>query len=297
MAKVIKRGKCDFVSIDCNVNTHESSSKIDRPNSEGFNKLLELFPKKENEESFKGSSNKASVDVDSLNKKEQAEEIIKNAKIEAQLILESAEEEARLLKQEAKTIIKEAKKNAEEIESTAYTLGYEQGQKDGEEIGRKQFEIGLQHLESFLKEFKKQTKELANYYEAQMVQVVLVVAKKILEKEVEEDKELISRILKSALNKAIEGSSIVVYMNPRDFENLNKEFVDALSSPGGNKIKIKIDNTIKRGGCMIETEFGLIDANLESRWLGIVEEIEKDLREKTGFSLNKNLKSLTDESI
>jgi len=303
MARVIKQGKCSFSSID--IQTSETlENRDDLVGSEGFNKLFDFFPQSEKEEGRNhrtvGASSKESIKKDQPEyKRKEAEKLIKDAKVEAQKIIEAAKKEASLLKQEAEAIVRQAKKDAEEIESTAYAIGYEQGQKDGIEIGRKQFEIGVQHLENFLKEFKEQTRGLANHYEAQMLHVTVAVAKKVLEKEVLEDESLIGRILKSALEKVIEGSSISVHMNPRDFENLTEDFINSLSSPGGNKIKIKTDNSIKRGGCMIETEFGFIDANLDSRWLGIIEEIEKILKEKTGFSLNKDIKNIDvrEESI
>ncbi len=285
MARVIKQGRCNFSVFPAMGGS--SSNKDCEAENEDFNSLSCLLPDK-NEKHEPESSCRATQEGT------EAEDSLAKAQEEAKRIVEEARQEAQRLKAEAEDIVATAKKNAEEIESQAYALGYEQGHKDGEEIGRKQFEIGLQHLESLVESFKEQTSQLASAYEAQMVQVCLFVAKAMVEKELATDKELIARILLEAMNKTVEGSSVRVHLNPRDFENLDEEFKARLTGPGGNRIEFKQDGKVKRGGCMIETDFGLVDATVDSRWQSVMEDIGRQLFERTEVELPSELVHIKD---
>ncbi len=287
MARIIKKGRCDFFRLEIDEGGLERDSG-ENEQELGFNELSFFIPQNGQEHSLLTSDEK---NRSSVEKEEDVSlsDPIKEAQLEREHIIHEARKEAERLKQEAEEILKRAKKEAEEIESNAYAIGYEQGQKDGLEIGKKQFEIGLQHLKDFLESFKEQTKELSKKYEAQMVQIALAVSKKIIEKEVQEDKALIGKVLRSTLDRTIEGSSLIIHMNPRDQENLDEEFLKGLNSPGGNKIEIRPDDTVQRGGCMVETEFGLVDASIESKWISLLDDLAKELKDRTGLELSDEI--------
>jgi len=281
MARIIKQGSgsnCRFLAHD---------KKVSQPASEqehgSFDTLFHLFPGKPLEEGNKGNGSGAS------------DQDLDPAEVERErcrAIIQAADMEAQAIKAEAEEVLAAAKARAAEIESQAYSDGYEQGQKDGEDFGRKQFAVGLQHLESVLKNLRSESRRLVLEYEAQMVQTCLMVAGKLVAQEIKTDRDLISRILRIAMEKAVDGSSVTVHLNPRDKENLSDEFIEQLSGPGGNSILLKANGSVKRGGCLIETEFGLIDASIESRWQALLEEVGETLKDRTGQDLSEEVKKL-----
>ncbi len=278
MARVIKQGSCSYSFLG---QRRESEPAEKKDQDESFNTLFCLIPSDKKADST-GSSGESGGESEVLEtKKEQCRKILLEAKSQADA-----------MKAEAEEVLAAARAKASEIESQAYSQGYEQGQKDGEELGRKQFTVGLQQLESVIEELKKQSVNLAPKYEAQMLQMCLIVAGRLVEKEIDSDKELISRVLRTSLTKAVDGSSITVHMHPRDMESLSETFLEELSTPGGNTIKVRANATVKRGGCLVETEFGLIDASLESRWKAMLEDIGETLRQRTGVELDDAVKKL-----
>ncbi len=281
MARVIKQGKCAYHFLSGDGSAQQNGTKQEEGK---FNSLSGLVPPEQDSEGPLG--------VEEGSKRCQDE--VEMAKRKAEALIRDAERQAQALKSEAQETLAAAKAKASEIESQAYAQGYEQGQKDGEQLGRKQFTVGLQHLESVLENLKKESAALAIKYEAQMVQTCLIVAGRLLERQVTEDDELMARVLTASLQRAVEGSSIIVHINPRDRENLEDEFLSRLSAPGGNKIEIRANASVSRGGCLIETEFGLIDATIESRWKAMVEAINESLRERTGIETDDNIKMLLD---
>ncbi len=278
MARVIKQGKCAYSFVrqqpDC-------SSRGKEEHDDNFNTLYCMLPPGHNSPDS-GDSCDSSGEAD----------ILETKKEQCRRLLEEARNQARALKAEAEEVLAAARARAAEIESDAYSQGYEQGQKDGEELGRKQFSVGLQHLESVIESLKKESLNLAPKYEAQMLQTCLLVAGRLVEKEIVCDRELILRVLRSCLQKAVDGSSITVHVHPRDMENLSEPFLERLASPGGNKVKVRANATVKRGGCLVETEFGLIDASLESRWKAMLEGIGETLKERTGVELDEGVRKL-----
>ena len=278
MARVIKQGSCAYSFLGQR-REPEPSEKKDQDDS--FNTLFCLIP-----------SNKKAGCTGSSTESSGESEVLETKKEKCRKILLEAKRQADAMKAEAEEVLAAARAKASEIESRAYSQGYEQGQKDGEELGRKQFTVGLQQLESVIEELKKQSVNLAPKYEAQMLQMCLIVAGRLVEKEIDSDKELISRVLRSSLAKAVDGSSITVHMHPRDMESLSEAFLEELSTPGGNTIKVRANATVKRGGCLVETEFGLIDASLESRWKAMLEDIGETLRQRTGVELDEAVKKL-----
>jgi len=279
MARVIKQGRCAYRFIE----KQPACSQDGRDQEEGsFNTLFCMLPS----EQGSGSFGTEDAGIDEGVKQSEKEEADRSA------LLEAVGREAEALKAEAEEVLAAAKARAAEIESRAYSQGYEQGQKDGEELGRRQFSVGLQHLESILENLKNESMALAPKYEAQMLQTCLLVAGKLIEREIDCDRELISRLLTTSLQKAVEGSSVIVHVNPRDREHLEERFLERLSSPGGNTIEVRANASIKRGGCLIETEFGLIDASLESRWKAILETVGETLKERTGIDLDEQIKKI-----
>ncbi len=276
MARVIKQGKCAYSFLK---EQAESTPDTEDQQDASFNSLFCLVPP-DPEESIEVASSPEQASTESCED-------------ESRLLLEKARAEAESLRAEAEEVLAAAKAKAADIESQAYSQGYEQGQKDGEEIGRKQFSVGLRKLETVLENLKSQSAKLGSMYEAQMLQVCLIVASRIIQREITSERELIARVLMSSLDKVVDGSSIIVHVNPRDAEGLSESFLERLSSPGGNSIEVKSSASVKRGGCLIETEFGLIDASIESRWNALLEEIGETLKERTGMELDEAVRKLT----
>ncbi len=297
MARIIKQGKCTYARIEppqtspeagrdgrTAVGSHKGDEETKRPLS--FNSLKQLFPKDEHKETEQDreQSEQGLNGSTGQDRRDDASLEIERLKAEAQQIKKRAEKEA-------EGIIDSAKKRAEEIESQAYSAGYEQGQKDGLEIGRQQYQIKVQHLESVINQLQEESMTLASKYEAQLLSVAIAVARQVVGKELRENGQAVLEAIRSALANVVEGSSIAIHLHPRDFESVNMDLDSLFSRPGANRIELKPDQAVDRGGCLIQTDFGLIDATVESRWDAVMHEIDTVLKERTGLGLSPSLKA------
>lgn len=180
---------------------------------------------------------------------------------------------------EAERYIEEAKGKAKEMEDEAYKKGFSDGKKEGIEIGRKE---ASERIEPVLDSFKKGVEELSIYRreiyersEGEVLELVLSVAKRVIHKEISLSRDVILSVIRAAMKSVLSQDKITLRVNPGDLEIAMaskpdlKGLVDDI-----NNISIKGDESISRGGCIIETDHRTIDARIEQQ----IKEIEEILR-------------------
>lgn len=109
-----------------------------------------------------------------------------------------------------------------------------------------------------------------------MVELTVQITRKVIHRELQLDREVIKEIVTSTL-KSIEGErEVKIRLNPEDLELLENQKQELLSTNGGiREIDFVPDRSIELGGCIVETDFGGIDATVTSQ----LEEIETKLLE------------------
>lgn len=143
-----------------------------------------------------------------------------------------------------------------------YAAGYDKGIKDGE----KETALKLKRLEGIIKELEgykeKKTTELLPL----IIDLSLEIAKKVIHKEVELDKNIVMYIAQDAIKKVEESEeSIVIKVNPLDYEVIVAN-VNLLKEQSGLKnISVEPQSTISPGGCYIEMQTGEIDSRIEEQ--------------------------------
>lgn len=241
-----------------------------------------------------------------------AEKIFQHDLIEPDLeVIEVLEEEFSLFiptKEKKGEKRKEERSSLEKILAKAYEEGYKKGYEEGRKKGEKEgYEEGVQlglenakdklaQMEEELKkkyeeEEKKQREEILSFLkrvesnlgslvlnlDKEILTLSLEIAKKLILKEIEVDKELLFRIIKEALSYIVEGTEILIKVNPEEYTSLQHRLgeKEALAFKG-YKIKLISDPAISKGGLFIETKVGYIDATLEKRWEKLLAQLKSD---------------------
>jgi len=147
-----------------------------------------------------------------------------------------------------------------------YAAGYEKGIRDGEnEVSEK-----LKKLEGIIIELgieieNYRTKKI-NELLPDIVGLSMEIAKKVIHKEVELDKNIIMYIVNDAVKKIKEQEEkITIKVNPLDYKTIVAN-IDVLKEQTGLKnISVEPALSISPGGCYIETHAGEIDARIEEQ--------------------------------
>lgn len=120
-------------------------------------------------------------------------------------------------------------------------------------------------------DMRTQIVEARRDYEQQAVDLALQVAQKLLEKVVEVDRSYIEEILAQALRAAGGAEVVSVRVSPQDYEFLATR---RLSEGATEKWPIQSDDSI-RSGCIVTTNAGEVDFDLEKSWARIRDRVLK----------------------
>jgi len=143
----------------------------------------------------------------------------------------------------------------------AYRSGFE----DGKEIMREEQEMVIQLFLNLIEELKKQREEYLKSVEKDMVRLSLEIASKVIQQKIERDEKIILKNLKHALKHLLDKGRIIIRLNPADLEIVSKHSKEIKSAEGLKELILEEDSKVTRGGCLIHSELGHIDAQIETQ--------------------------------
>jgi len=203
---------------------------------------------------------------DSKEKVKQEQESIK---FEAAQIIERA-------KLEVEKMVKEAEMRASEIEHEAYQKGYNAGREIGYREGQGEVRRLIDRLGTILGHAIDVREQVIKESEKQMVEMILIIARKVIKDEIVERKEVVLNNIRDALSRIKERDRIDIRVNFADLELTTAhkdEVIKMMESL--RKVNIYEDSRVDRGGVIIETDVGAIDARISTQ----LKEIEEAIRD------------------
>ncbi len=143
---------------------------------------------------------------------------------------------------------------------------YRKGFNEGVEFQKKEITQVLNALSTMTQAIPLIRKDIVAKTEEQIVKLSLAVAEKVILQEVATRKEVILGVLKGVLKNISETEGMKIRINPQDFRYIMEVKKDFLQSVDGvRNVVFEEDVSIKRGGVVVETMFGEVDARLESQ--------------------------------
>lgn len=160
------------------------------------------------------------------------------------------------------------------LEREAYEKGFASGEKAGFDLGVKKAEVLFSGLSKILDELSDFKTTLYVPCEREMVELALAIARKVIHREVEK-KDSVLDCVRVAIKSVVAAGEILIKVNPKDLEilNNNKNEFARFSGAGAKGLKIEADPEIEKGGCVIETSYGEVDASIGS----VLADIEEKL--------------------
>lgn len=151
------------------------------------------------------------------------------------------------------------------IEKEAYQRGLLEGEKAGIRKAEQKLEPVLQRYADSLLEIGKLRSSLYVQVEREVVRLAIEVAKKIVHREIQVDRDIVRTLVHVALGHVSGKSAVTIHLNPDDYGYLLERRAE-LSEVEGRDVALLADNSIERGGCVIQTECGDIDARIEEKF-------------------------------
>ncbi len=181
-----------------------------------------------------------------------------------------------------KEIIKDAldrvQIKAQEIREQAYQEGFKKGQeegyKKGEDDAKANFEPFLETLQDSINQLGTFRQQMYSKVEREMVEMVVDLAKKVIQHELSLSEDRVQKMIQLATHSVMGREFMNLRVHPQD-KTYAEAYRPELHEMFGEikNIRIEADPSIRRGDCVIETNFGTVDARLEK----INEQIDKIL--------------------
>jgi len=197
---------------------------------------------------------------------------------QAQKIRQEAEEAAAKAAAEAERRVAELEAGAaarlEAAEREAAKQGRAEGREEGYKEGKAEVERLVDRLHVVLERAVDKRAEILEEAETQVVELVLLVAKKVVKVISENQKSVVVQNIAQALRKIKTKSDVVIRVNLADLQLATdhvKDFVEMTEN--AKRVTVVEDSTVDRGGCVIETDFGEIDARIQSQLHELEEKI------------------------
>ena len=196
-----------------------------------------------------------------------------------------ARERERVL-QEAQDEAAQCLAKAQDEAAALTTAAYEQGFRQGEEAARQALTA---QLSPALNAFQQATTEVVHLRatvlqqaEEDIITLAFQLARKIVQYEALEHREVLAATLGRALEHVVQQDQIVVRVHPDDVHYAT-EIKEELGHARGDieTLTVKGDTSIGRGGCLVESSLGTIDARIEAQF----EELEQRFRAQHALDL------------
>lgn len=199
------------------------------------------------------------------------EELVQAAKQQAAELLAQANQEINEMKVRAD---REAAQEAERVKAVALEAAKQQGHATG-------LQQGLDEAKRQMAEQLKQTADICNAMvaaaeqesrrilleaEPKIIELVLAISRKIICDEVEERPAVALGLVRGALERVRDQNQIIIHVSPEDYEFILQSRQLLQTVVGAERsLTLTADAVLGKGGCLIETSFGTVEAGIDTQ--------------------------------
>jgi len=193
-------------------------------------------------------------------------------------------------KSEAAQIVADAEAERDRLHNDAESSGYEKGHQEGYDKGVEEVDRLIDRMHRILEAVMQRREEILADTESQIVELVILMARKVIKILSENQKNVVMANTVAALKKVKTRGEVTLRVNLEDVKLTSshaKEFIEHVENVKG--ITVLEDSSVERGGCIVETDFGAIDARISSQ----LQELENKILEVSPVKNIKRTDSLT----
>lgn len=161
---------------------------------------------------------------------------------------------------EAQTIIEAAKRrsaeidaDAERVRSQAHERGFEEG-----------FAQGLREASEAAVRLIKEGSTIQERLALEAARLGVAIATNIIGEQIKVSPDIVAQIARRALQESIVSEKVILIVHPNDEAVLAGIRDELKKLSGGSTVVIESDAGLSRGGCIVKTDFGEVDATVEA---------------------------------
>ena len=189
---------------------------------------------------------------------------------EAQVIKQEAEEEAQKIiaaaNLKAAEMEKEVRQTLEAERKEAKEQGREEGREAGFAEGKAEVDRLIERTQVVLERAQDKRGEILSETEKEIIDLVLLISRKVIKVISENQRNVIISNVVQSLRKVKAKGNVIIRVNMADLKlatEHKQSFIQLME--GVKSVQVVEDSSVDSGGCIIETDFGEIDARISSQ--------------------------------
>jgi flagellar assembly protein FliH len=174
------------------------------------------------------------------------------------------------------TMKEDFKARISRLEREAYEKGFAQGQNDGLDLEKSKLEEMGKQYEALLLELRDLKLQIFHESEGEMLRLIELMLRKIIGEEIKTNNAVIKHCITSAAKFLTDKRKVRIIINPDDMEEVKKMLPDLARLAKGGNFQLMEDPSIGKGGCILETGFGRVNATIEDQMDEVLKVIDKE---------------------
>lgn len=286
------------------VEEEKPENKYDGPTVEELRKEAEAFKVGWQLEKQR-LADEAKVEADKIieDAKKTAFDEVKRQTDQAQIVKADAQTEAQDIisaaNNKAAQIIDTAHAEEQAIKDEAYKNAYDSGKDEGIMAGTEEETRLIERIHRILDLVMQRREAILLETEQQIVNLVILMTRKVVKVISDTQKDVVTNNVLAALKKLKTRGDVTIRVNTEDLQLTTdhiKDFINKVEAVQG--ITVIEDSSIEKGGCVVETDFGAIDARIASQLEELESKIlevspEKSIEKEVSQGLTTNIASDT----
>lgn len=178
---------------------------------------------------------------------------------------------------EAQALLDSAASEAAHLRAQAHRDGYAQGLEEA----RRHTQAQLARLGEIVQGARADTAQMLRNAERDVIDLVLLITERVVYRELSLNPALVVESVRQAMEVAETGIVVRVRVNPEDLAFVEATWQDIAAEHRLQAVELAADGLVQRGGCVVETRTGAIDAQVDTK----IAEVERALLEQAGGEL------------
>lgn len=160
------------------------------------------------------------------------------------------------------TLLQRAEQEAQALREQGYQRGAEEGMAKGESA----YLDAVQSVLGMVGDINQATLAHFQHQEQVVIDLAMAIAEKLLHTQLVQQPEAIRPIIDDAIRRITDKNRVIIKVHPHDAPTA-RQYRDALLAalPDIRSLEITEDPNQDRGGCIIETQLGFIDASVKTK--------------------------------
>jgi flagellar biosynthesis/type III secretory pathway protein FliH len=196
------------------------------------------------------------VDIDAV--RAEAAQLIDEASADAEALVRDA-------KARALSLIEDAERRAAEIEAAAKRDGFDQGVSDGRAAAQAEMDEMLETMRGLIEMARIERHKIIEGAEPEILRLSVAIAERILNQHIALEPNTVLEMTRSAIARIISRETVTVRVNPADIETMRDHRDQLMAMNDIDNLRIIEDQRVDRGGVLLETDAGTIDAKVSTQ--------------------------------